>query len=42
MYDDAKLGLKWPLPVSTISDKDLRFRLLDDIEPELKKRMTIQ
>jgi dTDP-4-dehydrorhamnose 3,5-epimerase len=39
MYNDRKLGLRWPLPVSTISDKDQRFRLLDEIEPELKKRM---
>jgi dTDP-4-dehydrorhamnose 3,5-epimerase len=41
MYNDRRLGLKWPLPISTISDKDLKFRLLDEIEPELKKRMTI-
>ena len=39
MYNDPRLGLKWPLPVSVISEKDQKFRLLDDVEPELKKRM---
>src|ERR1700751_2139392 len=29
MYNDPKLGLKWPLPVSVISDKDQKFELLD-------------
>src|SRR5882757_8892723 len=35
MFDDPRLALKWPLPVSVISEKDMKFRLLDDIEPEL-------
>jgi dTDP-4-dehydrorhamnose 3,5-epimerase len=38
-YDDPGLGLTWPLPVASISDKDQRFALLDKIEPELKRRM---
>jgi dTDP-4-dehydrorhamnose 3,5-epimerase len=42
MFDDPRLALKWPLPVSIISEKDQKFRLLDEIEPELKKRMTVE
>jgi dTDP-4-dehydrorhamnose 3,5-epimerase len=41
LYDDPRLGLKWPLPVSVISEKDQKFRSFDDVEPELKKRMSI-
>lgn len=41
MYDDPKLGLSWPLPVSVISDKDAKWRLLEEVEPELKRRMSI-
>ena len=39
MYNDPRLGLKWPLPVAVISEKDQKFGLLDEIEPELKRRM---
>jgi dTDP-4-dehydrorhamnose 3,5-epimerase len=39
MYNDRRLALKWPLPVTIISDKDKTFRPLDEIEPELKERM---
>ena len=38
-YNDPKLGLKWPLPVSVISDKDQKFELLAKIEPEVKRKM---
>jgi dTDP-4-dehydrorhamnose 3,5-epimerase len=41
MHDDPRLGLQWPLPVVVISDKDKKFNLLDHIEPELRRRMTI-
>lgn len=41
MYNDPDLGLEWPLPISVISDKDQKFRLLKDIEPELKQKMSI-
>jgi len=41
MHDDPRLGLEWPLPVAVISDKDQKFELLDHIEPELRRRMTI-
>jgi dTDP-4-dehydrorhamnose 3,5-epimerase len=40
-YDDPRLRLVWPLPVSTISDKDLAFRPLSDSEDELRRKMTI-
>lgn len=40
MYNDPRLGLKWPLPVTTISDKDKGFRSLDEIEGELKAKMS--
>lgn len=38
-YDDPRLGLEWPLPVTMIADKDRAWRLLDEIEPELRDRM---
>jgi dTDP-4-dehydrorhamnose 3,5-epimerase len=41
LYDDPRLRLEWPLPVAVISDKDQKFALLDKIESELKRRMTI-
>jgi len=41
LYKDPRLGLEWPLPVSVISDKDQGWKLLDQIEPELKQRMSI-
>jgi dTDP-4-dehydrorhamnose 3,5-epimerase len=28
-YDDPKLGIKWPLPVTSISDQDLNWPLLE-------------
>ena len=40
-HDDPRLGLTWPLPVSVISSKDQAFRLLDDIEEEVKRRMSL-
>ena len=40
LHNDPKLNLEWPLPVSVISDKDQKFTLLEEIEPELKRRMT--
>ncbi len=41
MYDDPRLGLKWPLPVAVISEKDQKFGLMKDVEPEMKRRMSI-
>ena len=40
MYNDPRLGLKWPLPVSVISDKDKSWQLLAGQESELKARMS--
>ena len=39
-YDDPRLALTWPLPVSVVSDKDLAFKPLALIEPEVRRRMT--
>jgi dTDP-4-dehydrorhamnose 3,5-epimerase len=39
MYNDPRLGLKWPLPISVISEKDQKFRLLKEIEPEISRQM---
>jgi dTDP-4-dehydrorhamnose 3,5-epimerase len=38
-FNDVRLGLKWPLPVSVISDKDQEWRPLDQVEDDLKNRM---
>jgi dTDP-4-dehydrorhamnose 3,5-epimerase len=40
-HDDPRLGLKWPLPVSEISSKDRAFRLLCEVESEVKHRMSL-
>jgi dTDP-4-dehydrorhamnose 3,5-epimerase len=41
-YNDPRLGLDWPLSVTVISQKDGDFRPLDEIEAEVKRRMSIQ
>ena len=40
-YDDPRLGLEWPLPVAEMSEKDDGWKLLDDVEAELKERMSV-
>jgi dTDP-4-dehydrorhamnose 3,5-epimerase len=40
MYDDPRLGLDWPLPVSVISEKDQKFPPLGQFETDLKRRMS--
>ena len=40
-YDDPRLGLNWPLPVTAISARDRNFRPLDEIEDELRRRMSV-
>ena len=40
-WDDPRLSLSWPLPVTEISDKDKAWKRLDQIEGELKRRMSI-
>ena len=39
-YDDPRIRLQWPLPVASISEKDMVWILLSDIEPELKRKMS--
>ena len=41
MYDDPALGLTWPCPVTEISDKDRGWQLLEDVEEELRQRMSL-
>lgn len=40
-YDDPRLGLEWPLPVAVISEKDADWTPLEDIEPDVRRRMTL-
>jgi dTDP-4-dehydrorhamnose 3,5-epimerase len=42
LYNDDRLGLQWPLPVTVISDKDQVWKCLDEQESELKRRMAPQ
>jgi dTDP-4-dehydrorhamnose 3,5-epimerase len=41
LYNDPRLGLEWPLPVAEMSEKDQKWRPLDEIESELKERMAL-
>jgi dTDP-4-dehydrorhamnose 3,5-epimerase len=41
-YNDPRLALKWPLPVSVISDKDQVWKPLNEQEQEIKRRMSAQ
>jgi dTDP-4-dehydrorhamnose 3,5-epimerase len=38
-YDDPRLSIAWPLPVTDLSDKDRRWPPVADIEPTLRARM---
>lgn len=38
-YDDPRLGLDWPLPVTVVSARDRSFQPLVEIEGELRLRM---
>jgi dTDP-4-dehydrorhamnose 3,5-epimerase len=40
-YDDPRLGLTWPLPVTEMSEKDRAWALLEEIEPEVARRMAL-
>ena len=42
MYNDPRLGLNWPLPVSVISDKDQKFAPLAEIESEIRRKMACE
>jgi len=38
-YDDPRLGISWPLPITEMSPKDAAWRPFDEIEDELRRRM---
>jgi dTDP-4-dehydrorhamnose 3,5-epimerase len=40
-HDDPRLGLTWPLPITEISPKDAAWKLLDEVETDLKLRMSV-
>ena len=40
-YDDPRLGLSWPLPVASMSEKDQGWVPLHEYEAELKERMSL-
>jgi len=42
LFNDPKLGLEWPLPVSVISEKDQIWKPLSEQEAELKRKMSLQ
>lgn len=39
MYDDPKLDLSWPLPVTTISEKDSNWKSFDEVRADLEQKM---
>jgi len=41
MYNDPRLGLTWPLAVGEVSEKDSRWNLLEEIEPEVRRHMAV-
>lgn len=41
LYSDLRLALSWPLPITEISPKDAAWKLLDEVEPELRRRMAV-
>ena len=41
MFNDPRLDLNWPLPVSVISPKDQQFASYDANEADLKRRMAL-
>jgi dTDP-4-dehydrorhamnose 3,5-epimerase len=40
-YSDPRLAIRWPLPVTDISDKDEHWPLLEDVEPAVRGRMAV-
>lgn len=39
MYNDPRLGLQWPLPITVMSDKDRVWKTLDEQGEEVMQRM---
>jgi dTDP-4-dehydrorhamnose 3,5-epimerase len=42
MYNDPRLALDWPLPVSVMSEKDAQWPLLDRIGDDVRRRMQVR
>jgi dTDP-4-dehydrorhamnose 3,5-epimerase len=42
LYDDPRLGIQWPLPVSVMSEKDRAWAPLSEIERQLQSRMNVK
>ncbi len=42
LYNDPRLALKWPLPVGVMSEKDQAWKLLDQQDLDIKKRMSLR
>jgi dTDP-4-dehydrorhamnose 3,5-epimerase len=42
LYNDPRLKLEWPLPVAVISEKDQRWKTLEEQEFEIKDRMSFE
>ncbi len=41
-YSDPRLGIEWPLPATDMSPKDQAWTLLEEVEPELRRRMQVR
>lgn len=41
LYNDPRLALQWPLPVTVMSEKDQGWTRLDQQEPQLMQRMSL-
>jgi dTDP-4-dehydrorhamnose 3,5-epimerase len=40
-YDDPRLGIEWPIPITELSPKDQAWALLDRVEPAIRGRMQL-
>ena len=41
LHDDPRLPLRWPLPITVVSEKDRGWKTFDEQEAELKRRMRL-
>jgi dTDP-4-dehydrorhamnose 3,5-epimerase len=41
MYNDPRLELNWPMPATLVSQKDQNFPSFDQVESELRRKMTV-
>jgi dTDP-4-dehydrorhamnose 3,5-epimerase len=42
LYNDSRLGLEWPFPITLVSEKDQSWKALDQQESELRQRMSLK